>query len=103
VLEKRDLEVLDKKVEEWLHAARQAGKSENSGLVDAMIKMLKEYDRIRSSFRERILLFFIAVLIVIYLVSAWYVFATQVTQKSLDTAVANSMENYLELEGYNDI
>lgn len=86
--------------EEYLETARQVGKSETSGLVSAIYKTLGEILTRQRRIRENIYLLLIGVLLTIYSISFWYVYTTRVTQDNLDTAVAQAMEQYLELEGY---
>lgn len=92
-----ELEHFEQVAKEYLETSRQSGKSETSGLVAAIFKSLQDMERERIKGQNNIYLALIAILLVMYAVSAFYVVNTQVTRANLNDAVAQAMVEYIDL------
>ena len=83
---------------EYLEAARQAGKAETSGLVVKLQRTLEAYHAEQKATRELLYMVAIATLLLIYTISAVYVFTSRVTPQTIEKSVASALADLVETE-----
>lgn len=95
------LEEFNEWADERIAQAIQSGKAENSGLIAMIVKKIDEEHHRQKRLRERLYLIMCVTLILIYVISAIYVFSVRVTPENIKEYVDVALTELIEVEWKN--